>query len=290
MSSPDFFRVPPRRPLPPGATDCHAHVFGPYERFPLAQERSYTPPAAPFEMYSAMLAQMGLSRGVLVHPSAYGWDYSALLDALSRDPHQLRGIAVVDSRVAAADLARLRASGVRGVRFVESASANGQKFAYSVGLDQLEALGPRLREQSLHAEMWVSCDRLVAESSRLLAAGIPIVFDHMGGIDVSRGTSAASFQTLLRLLDSGQAWIKLSAPRNSQRFPDYEDVRPFHEALVRANPDRLIWGSDWPFIRLGERTPAVGHLLDLLDLWTGDDEVRRKILVDNPAALYGFTT
>jgi predicted TIM-barrel fold metal-dependent hydrolase len=274
------------RPLPSGATDCHAHVFGPYANFPLAAERSYTPPEAALESYLAMLAGAGLTRGVLVHPSAYGFDGSALLDALSRESQRLRGIAVVDSEVSDEQLERLHRAGVRGIRFTESAGADGRKFAGSVGLDQFDTLAPRVRALGWHVEMWASCDRLIAESSRLLRAGVPVVFDHMGSPDVSRGTAHASFRALVDLLRSGQVWIKLSAPRNSRRFPDYEDVRPFHDAYLRANPDRLVWGSDWPFIRMGERTPSVGHLLDVFDSWTADATLRRKIFVDNPAALY----
>jgi predicted TIM-barrel fold metal-dependent hydrolase len=278
----------PKRPLPPGACDTHAHVFGPYEQFPLALERSYTPPPAPFETYIAMLDKVGLSRGVLVHPSAYGLDCSAMLDALERAPARLRGIAVTDASISDAELARMNACGVRGVRFSETSGLGSQKFVGSVGLEEFDALAPRLRELGWHAQIWIECDALVEAAPRLLRTGIPLVFDHMGRFDVTRRTSDAAFQKLLRLLADEGIWIKLSAPRNSKRFPDYEDVRPFHEALLRANPDRLIWGSDWPFLRMGDKTPQVGHLVDLFDEWTPDDALRRKVFVENPAVLYDF--
>jgi 2-pyrone-4,6-dicarboxylate lactonase len=280
--------TPPKRPLPQGACDTHAHVFGPYKRFPLAAERSYTPPPAPFEGYIDMLDKAGLSRGVLVHPSAYGFDCSAMLDALERAPGRLRGIAVTDASISDAELARMKTLGVRGVRFSETSGIGGQKFAGSVGLEEFDALAPRLRDLGWHAQIWIECDALVEAAPRLLRAGIPLVFDHMGRFEVARGTRDQAFQKLLRLLADEGIWIKLSAPRNSKRFPDYEDVRPFHEALLRANPDRLIWGSDWPFLRMGDKTPQVGHLIDLFDEWTTDDSLRHKILVDNPASLYGF--
>jgi 2-pyrone-4,6-dicarboxylate lactonase len=279
---------PPLRPLPPGATDCHAHVFGPYQRFPLAVDRSYTPPEAPVELYLKMLASMGLSRGVLVHASAYGLDWSAMLDALSRESRRLRGIAVVDAGVTDAQLAQMHGCGVRGVRFTEAAGSTRQKLAGSVGLDQFDALAPRLRELGWHAEIWAGCDRLVEEAPRLLRARIPLVFDHMGVLEVTRGVADSSFRALVGLLEGGQVWIKLSAPRNSQRFPDYEDVRPFHDAYVRANPERLVWGSDWPFLRMADKTPAAGHLLDLLDSWIAEAGSRQKVLVDNATVLYDF--
>ena len=290
MSAPDPLdaATPPKRPLPPGACDTHAHVFGPYERFPLAPERSYTPPQAPFEAYIGMLDRVGFSRGVLVHPSAYGLDCSAMLDALGRARSRLRGIAVIDASVADAQLATMHEAGVCGVRFSETSGAVGQKFAGSVGLDAFDALAPRLRELGWHAQIWIECGALVEAAPRLLRAGVPLVFDHMGRFDVTRGTKDAAFQRLLRLLADGGVWVKLSAPRNSKQFPDYADVRPFHDALIDANPDRLLWGSDWPFLRMGDRTPKVGYLVDLFEAWIGDDALRRKILVANAAALYGF--
>ncbi|MBC7804459.1 MAG: amidohydrolase family protein [Candidatus Parcubacteria bacterium] len=147
-------------------------------------------------------------------------------------------------------------------------------------------LAPRLKELGWHAQLWMTCDAVVAAAPLLLAAGIPIVLDHMARFDVARGVQDAAFQELLALLSEGRIWIKMTPARNSKRFPDYEDVRPFHDAIVRANPDHLIWGSDWPYLRMGEATPDAGHLLDLLDQWCGDEELRRKILSDNPAVLY----
>jgi 2-pyrone-4,6-dicarboxylate lactonase len=290
MNAPDPLAsaTPPQRPLPAGACDTHAHVFGPYERFPLAPERSYTPSAAPFEAYVGMLERVGFSRGVLVHPSAYGLDRAAMLDALGRAPDRLRGIAVVDPSVSDAELATMHRAGVRGVRFSETSGAAGKKFAGSVGLEAFDALAPRLRELGWHAQIWIECDALVEAAPRLLRARIPLVFDHMGRFDVTRGTGDAAFQRLLRLLADTGIWVKLSVPRNSRQFPDYADVRPFHDALVAANPDRLLWASDWPFLNMAEKTPRVGHLVDLFHAWTSDDAVRRKILVDNPAELYGF--
>lgn len=276
----------PRRAPPPGAWDCHSHIFGPYERFALATERSYTPPQAPLEAYLAMLDRVGLAHGVLVHPSAYELDHSALLDALERTGTRLRGTAVASAAITDTELATMHRRGVRALRFVDATGPGGQRFAGAVGLDEFPALAPRLKDLGWHAQLWVGCDTVVAAAPRLLTAGIPLVLDHMARFDVARGVQDAAFQSLLGLVAEGGIWVKMTPARNSKRFPGYEDVRPFHDALARANPERLIWGSDWPYLRMGDATPDAGHLLDLLDDWCGDDALRRKILADNPARLY----
>jgi predicted TIM-barrel fold metal-dependent hydrolase len=278
----------PKRAPPSGAWDCHTHVFGPYERFALAAERSYTPPPAPLEAYLAMLDRVGLAHGVLVHPSAYAFDYSALLDALERAGGRLRGTAVATSETSDAQLETLQRRGVRALRFVETGGPGGQRFVGAVGLDEFPRLAPRMKALGWHAEIWATCDTVMAAATTLLAYGVPLVLDHMARFDVARGTEDAAFRRLLGLLAEGAVWVKMTPARNSKRFPDYEDVRPFHDALARANPERLVWGSDWPYLRMGEATPDAGHLLDLLDEWCGDEALRRKILADNPARLYGL--
>jgi predicted TIM-barrel fold metal-dependent hydrolase len=278
---------PPRRPLPPGAWDCHTHVFGPYERFPLAAERSYSPPPAPLEAYLAMLDRVGLAHGVLVHPSAYGFDYSALLEALERSGGRLRATAVATGETPDAQLETLREHGVRALRFVETGGPGGKRFAGAVGLDQFPQLAPRMKALGWHAEVWATSDTIVEAAPKLLRHGVAFVLDHMARFEVARGTGDPAFRSLLRLLADGLVWVKMTPARNSKRFPDYQDVRPFHDALVRANPERLVWGSDWPYLRMGDATPDAGHLLDLLADWCGDESLRRKILCDNPARLYG---
>ena len=278
----------PRRALPPGCWDCHAHVFGPYDRFPLAAERSYTPPEAPFEAYLAMLDRAGTTHGVLVHPSAYGANHDALLDALERSPSRLRGIGVLPPEVSDGTLEMMHKHGVRGLRFTEIGGPSGTKrFVGGVGFDAIPLLASRMKALGWHAQVWASLETLVSASPVLTAHGLPVVVDHLGQVDVGKGVGDPAFQRLLGLLGEGGLWVKLTPARNSKQFPDYPDVRPFHDALVRKNPQRLIWGSDWPYLRMGEATPDAGHLLDLLDEWTGDDALRERILVKNPAALYG---
>jgi 2-pyrone-4,6-dicarboxylate lactonase len=159
-----------------------------------------------------------------------------------------------------------------------------------VGFDVLAALAPKLAGLGWHAQLWAPCAELEPIVTRFAPLGLQLVVDHMGGIDAQRGVQDPNFQTLLRLLGNSQynLWVKLIPYRVSLRYPDYEDVAPFHRALVAANPERVIWGSDWPHVHMQRDLPDEGHLLDLLYDWTGDDDVCRRILVDNPARLYGF--
>lgn len=287
----DGFLVPPEHPRrprhapPPGATDCHAHVFGPFDRFPLAAERHYTPPELQGEHYLGILDRLGFSRGVLVQPSAHGTDCRALLHSLDLDSVRLRGIAVIAPDITEEELAAMHRRGVRGARF---SRPPGDLTKGSMSFDALERLAPRLAGFGWHAQIWTFCDYLVSEAPRLTSLGLPLVVDHMGMFDASRGVSDPGFQALLRLLGEGRIWLKLTAYRLSKRFPDYEDLAPFHRALLAANSERLIWGSDWPHIHTTADMPDAGHLVDLFDRWTADEALRQRILVDNPATLYGF--
>jgi predicted TIM-barrel fold metal-dependent hydrolase len=265
-----------------GAWDCHAHLFGPYERFPLAADRSYTPPEALAPDYLALLARLGLSQGVLVHPSAYGDDFSLLLHAL--DEHaNLRGVVVVGAD-AAQPLAKLRERGVRAARFSHR-SGGGANFAGSASFDDLLALAPRLADAGLHAELWTDCQVLPDITDRLRSLPVPVVIDHMGGFDVNAGVDVPGFRCLLSLMAEGRAWVKLCAYRNLLGTHDLECGRPFHDALLRANPDRLVWGSDWPHLRVNP-APDASQLLATFKRWTADDALVNRILAANPAALY----
>lgn len=262
--------------------DCHAHLFGPYETFPLATERSYTPPEATAAQYEAQLARLGLSHGVLVHPSAYGDDFSLLFHALERHAHW-RGVVVLRANTPLA-IDGLRARGVRGVRFSHR-SGVGANFAGSASFDDLLALAPRLAAAGLHAELWTDCRALPQIAAKLRDLPVPLVIDHMGGFDVAAGIDDAGFRCLLALLETGHAWVKLCVYRNLLGSEDFEAGRPFHEALLAANPGRLLWGSDWPHLRVNP-APDTAGLLATLKRWTPDAPTLRRILVDNPTALY----
>jgi predicted TIM-barrel fold metal-dependent hydrolase len=264
-------------------------VFGPAERFPYAADRSYTPPDAPLAMYLAMLDTLGFARGVLVQGSAHGHDNAAMLDALAREPARLRGVAVADAAVSSSELRRWHERGVRGLRFNHFFRGGQLHYRGGVPLDAARAHAELMAELGWHLQLWIDVKDLPDTIPVLKALRLPVVIDHMGRTDARAGTGTPGFQSLLRLVGDGGCWVKLSgAHRLSQNAPDYPEARPFHEALVAANPERLLWGTDWPHPRIEGEMPNAGHLLDLFNAWTPDAATRRKILVENPARLYGF--
>jgi predicted TIM-barrel fold metal-dependent hydrolase len=279
----------PKVPPPPNACDTHAHVFGPAEVFPYAEDRSYTPPDAPLEKYLGMLDQIGFARGVLVQGSAHGKDNSAMLDALKRQGDRLRGVAVADSRVSPADLRAWNALGVRGLRFNHFYRDGELHYRGGVPLVEAKRLAPIMKELGWHLQLWIDVKDFPATILHLKRWGLPVVIDHMGRTDARVGVWTEGFQSLLRAVGEGWCWVKLSgAHRLSRQAPDYPDARPFHEALVKINPERLVWGGDWPHPRIDGEMPDAGHLFELFQAWTPDLDARQRILVANPAKLYGF--
>jgi len=278
---------PPRQPLPPGACDVHSHVFGPFDRFAPSAPSVYALPEATPDVHAKIRTKLGFARGVLTQAAPYGFDPSALLNAIAGSAGALKAVAAADSTVSDTTLAAWKRDGIVGLRFVEARAPGGVRYPGSVGFDQFVVLAPRMREHGLHAQLWAGTDEYREWLPRLLLLGVPLVLDHMGKPDPARGVADPGFQLLLAALREARVWVKLSICRVSSAAPDYADVRPLHDALVEANPDRLLWGSDWPYVRLTP-APDAGHLLDVFDAWTGDAALRTRILVDNPARLYGF--
>jgi 2-pyrone-4,6-dicarboxylate lactonase len=279
----------PREKPPAGAWDTHAHIFGPADKFPYTPGRGYTPPDAPVEIYLALLDRLGLTRGVVVQGNAHGYDNRVLLDALARFPQQLRGVAITDTRIPPATLRDWHRLGMRGLRF----HLFPQKPSYvrGVGLDVFEVFRQTMAE--LGWGMQIFCDPQMMEglapTLREISRALPVIVDHYMMLPAARGVSDANFQALLKLVGDGHVHVKLSAPyRLSTQFPDYADVRALHDALVRANPERLLWGTDWPHPSMAaELMPDDGHLLDLFYEWTPDEAMRRRILVETPERLFG---
>ena len=282
---------------PLGACDSHAHVFGPFARHPLADDRSYTPAEFDGAAFIAHLDQLGLTRGVLVTGSASGTDNGSVLEALNAYPDRLRGVAVATAGVSDAELDRWHAAGIRGVRANLYQLDGHAVYRNGVGLDVLEALAPRLAARGWHAQIWVHAPDLPELSPRLRHLGVPLVIDHMGRMATARGVQDPGFQHLCALLADGIDWTKISgADRNTGQSqtdnkPPYSDVDPFATALLAANPERVVWGSDWPHINYFEadRVPDDGVLINLLARWLPDAALRQRVLVDNPARLYDFT-
>jgi predicted TIM-barrel fold metal-dependent hydrolase len=264
-------------------------VFGPAATFPYAADRSYTPPDAPLDKYLGMLDAIGFARGVLVQGSAHGHDNSAMLDALARRPDRLRGVAVADGEIPPETLREWHRIGVRGLRFNHFFRDGQLHCRGGVPLAAVMRLAPIMKELGWHLQLWIDAKDLPDTIPVLKSLGLPVVIDHMGRTDARAGTATPGFQSLLRAVGDGWCWAKLSgAHRLSRAAPDYPDARPFHEALVAANPERLVWGGDWPHPRIEGEMPDAGHLFELFQMWTPDQATQRRILVSNPAKLYGF--
>ena len=272
--------------IPAGAVDSHAHVFGPVSRFPLAERRAYTPPDATVEAYLAMLDSLGLAHGVLVQGSAHGLDNAAMLNAIAMAAGRLRGIAVVRSGTGIEKLRRLAAAGVVGLRFYGDGD---RRYGGGVGVDAACALAGALADLGMHAQLLVTDGGLRQHLARMRNIGCALVIDHLGSADVTAGIDDADFSALCEALAEERCWVKLSAVyRLSRTRPDFDDVRVFHDALVAANPARCLWGSDWPHPNFAGDVPDDAQLLNVFARWTRDPHVRRGILVDNPARLFGF--
>jgi predicted TIM-barrel fold metal-dependent hydrolase len=283
--------APVRYKVPAGACDSHAHVFGPYARFPLSEDRSYTPPENDTSRFIAHLDRLGLTRGVLVTASAQGDDNGNVLEALRAYPDRLRAVAVVRGDIADADLDALAEQGVRGARFNLYKHDGKAVYRNGVGIDDFVALAPRLKARGMHAQIWIHAPDLPELSSTLLASGVDLVVDHQGRMNVSRGVDDAGFQFLCKLLADGKAWTKISgADRNTAAGSPFPDIAPFATSLLKANSERVVWGTDWPHINYfnAGQVPDDGILLNLLADWMPDEATRKRVLVDNPARLYGF--
>jgi len=277
---------PPKVPTPAGGCDTHFHLFGPRAQFPFAESRSYTPDDAPLEDLLKMLDALGMARGVIVQGNAHGTDNSVVLDALSREPKRLRAACIVKPDTTKAELQHMRDLGVRALRFHHM--PHGVGFS-SLGMQSFEKLAPLMADLGLHAQFMMDANALDSAMPFFKDWKLPIMLDHMGNVDGKLGANQPGVQQMVRLLAEGKIWVKVSgAYRVSEQYPDYPDAKPIHEALVKANPDQVVWGTDWPHPRLEKDMPEDGHLLDLFNAWTPDAALRRKILVDNPQRLYGF--
>lgn len=272
-----------------GACDCHAHVFGPAARFPYAEPRSYTPEDAPLEAYLAHLDRLGCQFGVLVQPSAYGRDNRAMLDALTRVPQRLRGVAVGGTELTRERLRDWHAAGVRGLRANEFRRDGKPYYQNGVRLAEIEPVYGAMAELGWHLQLWIDARDLPDLLPAIARVPVPVVVDHMGRMEHRHGVNHPGFRTLVREVGEGRLWAKLSGTyRLAASAPDYSEAKPFHDALVTANQENLVWGSDWPHPRPEGPIPDAKHLLGLFLAWTPDSAKQRAILSENPARLYYF--
>lgn len=274
----------PARKLPPLACDSHMHIFDP--RFAPSPHWTRTPPKAVVADYRRLQERLGTSRTVVVNPSTYGTDNACTLDALDQLGASARGVAVVAQEVSDAELDRLHARRVRGLRvnFVTPQSWGRTTEA------MLTTLARKVARLGWHIQVFMHPEQVVAMESALRGLPVPLVIDHMARIDPGEGVHGAAYAAVRRLLDAGNTWVKLSGAymRFGVGGPRYDDTLPIGHALVQAAPDRLVWGSDWPHTTEKPDTVDDAALVDLLQAWCGSDAVMDRILVANPAALYGF--
>ncbi|MCS3931773.1 putative TIM-barrel fold metal-dependent hydrolase [Bradyrhizobium elkanii] len=284
--------------VPALACDCHTHIHGDVEKFPFFAGRVYTPePASPEEM-AALHKALHIERVVIVTPSVYGTDNSSTLFGMKARGATARGVAVIDDKTTEAQLDAMQADGFRGSRIN---LATGGVSDPNVGRARFSAAVERMKARGWHVQLYTTLPMISAIKELVLASPVPAVFDHFGGLEASLGLEQPGFSDLIALVKSGKAYVKISgAYRSSKLAPDYQDMVPYARALIAANPDRIVWGTDWPHpdsSPVEGRKPTDiapfyqiedGRLLNQLPVWAPDAEVRKKILVDNPARLYGF--
>jgi predicted TIM-barrel fold metal-dependent hydrolase len=286
--------------VPRGACDCHVHVFGDPAMFPFAQKRVYTPPPASIAQLLDLQRDLHLDRVVVVQPSVYGADNACTIDAVRRMGARARGVAVVDTSTSRAALEEMGSIGIRGVRLNLETNTAG-RFEASDAKALLDATAEQIRGLGWHVQIYTRTAVIANLKDHLDQMPVPVVVDHFGRVNPAQGPHQADFAALLDLVKSGRVYVKISGGyRISERAPDFADVTPLAQALVAANPDRIIWGSDWPHPNsdygrgrpLSETSPPFpiddGLLFNQLPRWVPDAALRKKILVDNPARLYGF--
>lgn len=285
--------------VPAGACDCHTHVFGDPQSFPFASGRTYTPEPASVAEMRALHRALHTERVVIVQPSVYGTDNACTLDGVKQQGGVARGIAVIDEKTPEAILDEMDRAGIRGIRInMETAGQSDPALARQ----RLAAAVERIKARQWHIQIYTRLSVIEGIKDQVMAAPMPVVFDHFGGAEAALGIHQPGFDTLLNLVRSGQAYVKISAPyRSSTQAPDYPEVAPLAKALIAANPQRMLWGSDWPHPApepLGHPATDIaplwqiddGRVLNQLAVWAPNPTLRKTILVDNPAKLYGFAS
>ena len=290
-------KTPVNFDVPRDSCDCHTHVFGDPKRFPFFDGRTYTPESASAAELQKMHRALHVDRVVIVQPSVYGTDNSCTLDAIRQIGPTARGVAVIGAQTTETQLDEMHRRGIRGIRInletsgIEDPSVAKQHFKAGAAVMK--------RRHGWHIQIYTSLGLIAALKDEVSASPVPVVFDHFGGLQAADGPHQAGLDALLALVQSGKAYVKLSAPyRVSKLAPNFPDVAPFAKALVATNPARMLWGTDWPHpqTKAGtdphQVTPLYqiddGRDLNLFAEWVPDAAQRRAILVDNPARLYGF--
>jgi 2-pyrone-4,6-dicarboxylate lactonase len=279
----------------PGMCDCHVHIIGPRDKYPMAANRPYTPPTASVAQLKAMHARLGIQRTVLVQPSFYGTDNSCMIDALAELGNSARGIAVVALNTSDADLRAMDAKGVRGIRInLESAGNRDPKAAQAMLKDYAKKVAPL----NWHIQVYTVLPVIVQLTGTIADLSVPVVIDHYGMPAGDQGSAQKGMSALFDLVHARKAFVKLSAPYRFSKRKDYSDVKPIAQSLIYNARDRMLWASDWPHTQTipGKKADEVtpfsniddAGYLKMFQTWYPDQTTRKMILVDNPAKLYRF--
>jgi len=282
--------------VPEGACDCHVHTFDP-QHFPYSPGRPYTPEPVSVEELRSLHSALRMSRVIIVQTTVYGTDNAGALDAMKKLGSRARGIAVIDEKTPDSALDEMDRAGIRGIRLnLETAGQTDPE----IGRKRFQAAVERIKNRKWHIQIYARLSVIEGIKDQIAAAPMPVVFDHFAGTQAAPGVEQPGLNSLLGMLKTGKAYVKISAPyRSSSKAPDYPDVAPIAKAMIAANPQRILWGSDWPHPGLpvpgrsnAEITPFFqiddGQVLNLLPKWVPNAATRKTILVDNPAKLYGF--
>jgi len=267
--------------LPAGATDAHCHVFGPAAKFPYAPNRRYTPDDAPKEMLRALHDHLGVSRAVIVQASCHGTDNAAMLDCIASDPKRYRGVAIVDDSFSDAGFDRLDTGGVRGVRFnfVKHLGGAPDMAVFNRVVD-------RIKDRGWHVVLHLDAPDIIPLSPMIRALPLPFVIDHMGRVPAAAGVDQPPLRALIELAKLENCWIKVCGAERIS-MPPYSAAVPIAHALVAAAPERVLWGTDFPHPNATHEADET-DLVDLVPQYAPDASAQQRLLVDNPARLYGF--
>ena len=284
--------------VPADACDCHTHIHGNPEQFPFFAGRIYTPETALPEEMAALHRALHVKHVVIVTPSVYGTDNSATLYGMKARGADARGVAVIDDKTADGALDAMGKAGMRGIRLnLATGGSNDPGLARA----RFQSALPRMASRNWHIQIYTNLAVIAGIKDLVLASSVPVVLDHFGGAQAPLGLGQPGFADLVELVRSGKAYVKISgAYRASTQAPDYADVAPLAKALIAANAERIVWGTDWPHPNSvtgpGRKVTDIsplwqiddGALMNQLSVWAPDPATRKTILVDNPARLYGF--
>lgn len=280
---PDRNTKTPNFKAPLNACDAHCHVFGPREVFPYSKKATYWPPDAPERDLRLVHDKLGITRAVLVQASCHGIDNSAMIDAIQKNPKRYKGVCIADDSFSEKDFEYLNENGVKGVRFNFVAHLGG-----APNLKMMENVIKKVIPFDWHLVIHVNAEDIIKYSDFFAKFDLPIVVDHMGRVPTTKGVHQEAYKILCEFMKNPNWWVKISGSERIAIAPPFYDAVPYAQGLVDIASDRILWGTDFPHPNIKKYMPNDADLLDLVPLIAPQSELQKKILVDNPARLYGF--